>query len=110
RPGSKPTAGAARRRARRRSSASSMRGMATSNSRATMRTAVAPRASSTVASVLAGAAGRAREEDHAFGVAGNVVERPGDLRLAPAPAVRGGDRGPHPLVELAAELLDERLL
>src|ERR671937_47208 len=85
-----------------------MRGSATSNSKATIRAAVAPSARSISSS--AGAAGGAREEDHAVGVAGNVLEGPGDLRLAPAAPVGGRHRRPHSLVQLAAELLDERLL
>src|SRR4051812_10327579 len=85
-----------------------MRGSMTSNSSARIRIAVAPSASGTAR--LAGPAGRAREEDHALGVTGDVVEAADDLGLAPAPAAVHRDRGPHAFVELAAELLDQGLL
>src|SRR4051812_977931 len=72
--------------------------------------AVAQRATVTGGRPLGGAAGGAREEDHPGGLARDVLERVDHLGLAP-PGRRGhGDRGPHALVELAAELLDEPAL
>src|SRR4051794_8029405 len=56
------------------------------------------------------AAGRGREEDDAIGVARNLVEPPHELGLAPSPGARGGHGGPHPLVELGPEGLDELAL
>ena len=56
------------------------------------------------------AAGRAREEDHAVGVAGDVLEVLDHLRLAPAGLAGERDRGPHAQVELGAEGLDELAL
>src|SRR4051794_2659088 len=57
-----------------------------------------------------GAAGGAREEDDALGVARDVAEVADHARLAATTAGRGGHRGPHPEVELAAKLVDEALL
>src|SRR5918996_3755290 len=57
------------------------------------------------------AARGAREEDDPVGPGGDVAVGLHQLRLAPAAAaVRRGHGGPHALVELAAELLDEPLL
>src|SRR3954470_17939261 len=52
----------------------------------------------------------AREEDDPAGGARDVLERPHHLGLSPAALGLHRDRGPHPLLELAAELLDEHLL
>src|SRR4051794_40306697 len=59
---------------------------------------------------ISGAAGRAREEDDALGVARDLVERLDHLRLAPATSRAARHGGPEALVELAAELLHEALL
>src|SRR5829696_1748982 len=59
---------------------------------------------------LTSAAGGAREEDDAIGGAWDVLERTDHLGLAAARLGLHRDRGPHPLVELAAELRDEPLL
>src|SRR5919108_2344939 len=102
--------GAFWRRARRRTSASSMRGIRTSASRAPMTIPVAQRASSTAGRPSVRAAGGPREEDHAVGVARDLLERFNHGRLA-APVVGGlRDRGPQSLVELAPERLDELAL
>src|SRR5688500_6203221 len=75
---------------------------------------MATRARASSASSMApapSAAGGAREEDHALRVRRNLRILPDQLGLAPAAArVGGGDRRPHPLVELAAKLLHEALL
>src|SRR4051812_16284833 len=72
---------------------------------------VALRASSIVSAPwLSAAAGGAREEDDAIGVARDLVEGLDHPCLAPPPAGGGGHRGPHALVELATELVDEPLL
>ena len=55
-------------------------------------------------------AGRAREEDHALGVARDVGEVAHHPRLAPAARGRRRHRRPHAELELAPELLDEPLL
>src|SRR3954449_11680232 len=99
-----------RRPARWRSTVSSMRGSATSHSSATMTIAVALRARTTLRPSALAAAGRAREEDHAVRVARDLVEAADHLGLT-APAGCGGrHRGPHALVELAAECPDQPLL
>src|SRR4051794_16717295 len=97
-----------RRRARWRSSCSRTTGQPTSHSSAKMTMAVALRASSMAwGSTRSAPAGRAREEDDAFGVARDLVEGLHHLRL-PAPAARLGGHGrPHALVELLAEGRDE---
>src|SRR4051812_26095386 len=92
------------RRARRRSRYSSTRGSETSQRRAITTMAVAL---SATAMRARSAAGRAGEEDHPVGVAGDVLEPVHELRLAAAAAGGRGHRGPHPVVELPAELLDE---
>src|SRR4029078_5384737 len=72
------------------------------------------RASASSASSMAppGLAARgAREEDHALGVRRDVRVLLDHLRLAASAAgVPDGDGGPHPLVQLAPELLDQVLL
>src|SRR5918994_1298511 len=56
------------------------------------------------------ASGRRRKEDHALGVPG-PLEKVADHGRSPSPAVLGsGNRRPHPLIELAAELLDQPFL
>src|SRR5215217_3517847 len=71
-------------------------------------------ASARSASSISGAwsaAGGAREEDHALGLGRDLGVLLHHLRLTPAAAgVRDRDRGPHALVKLATELLDEALL
>ena len=52
----------------------------------------------------------AREEDHSAGVARDLVERAHQLGLTTACLRLDRNRRPHPLLELAAELLDEPLL
>src|SRR3954447_18060950 len=111
RPGSYAAPAApARRRAgsmRRVSSRRSIHGMEISHRSA--RTTIAVAESATITPSLRPAGGP-REEDHAAGVARDLVERADHLRLAP-PVGPGGRHGrPHSVVELAAELLDERLL
>src|SRR2546422_615385 len=57
------------------------------------------------------AAGGAREEDHALRLDRNVrVLLDHQSLAAPTAGAGGGHGGPHPLVELAAELLDQALL
>src|SRR5205823_6624565 len=57
------------------------------------------------------AAGGAREEDDAVGVRRDLPVALHEHGLADAGAgLGGGDGRPHPLVELAAELLDQALL
>src|SRR4051795_11343567 len=55
-------------------------------------------------------AGRAREEDHPVGGARDLLERAHHLRLPAAALGLHRNRGPHALLELAAELRDEALL
>src|SRR3954454_11345600 len=98
-----------RRRARRRSSASSIRGSMTSASSATTTMTTVAKASSTAGFGLPAARG-ARKEDHAVGVPRDVAERPDHLGLAPAGPPGDGNGGPHAGVELAAKLLDKLLL
>src|SRR5947209_14344354 len=87
-----------------------MRGHAISHSSATMTRQVAERARTTPGLPGIGrAAGRAREEDHALGVTGYVLEGLDDLCLPAAGGARRHGR-PHTLVELAPELVDQRLL
>src|SRR3954447_22105617 len=71
--------------------------------------AVAQRATVTARCLLRPARG-AREEDDPAGGARNVLERPHHLGLPPAALRLHRNRGPHPLLELALELLDEHLL
>src|SRR3954468_2938586 len=76
-----------------------------------MTIAVALRASSTVRSRGgSGAAGGAGEEDHALGVAWDLVEGLDHLGLAAAGGAGERYRGPHAEVELGAERLDELAL
>ena len=51
-----------------------------------------------------------REEDHPLGVARDLGEVAHHRRLVAPAGSLGRDRRPHPLVELAAELLDQPLL
>src|SRR3954451_4845804 len=61
--------------------------------------------------MAASTAGRAREEDHPLGLGRDVVVSRDHARLATAVIRRGlGNRGPHSLVQLPPELLDEPLL
>src|SRR3954447_12416126 len=71
--------------------------------------AVAQRATVTARCLLRPARG-AREEDDPAGGARNVLERPHHLGLPPAALRLHRNRGPHPLLQLALELLDEHLL
>src|SRR5690242_17299079 len=113
RPGSKTGApwpsARARRRARRASERRSSQGRLTSHSRASTTIAVAHSATVTARS-SAGAARGPREEDHAAGLTWDLLERVHELGLAAAGLCLGRDRGPHALLELAPELLDEALL
>src|SRR4051794_7869568 len=95
-------------RARRRSPRRSNHGTVTSHRSAMTTIAVAQRA--TVTAVLLRAARGAREEDDAAGVARDVLERADHLGLPPAALGLHRDGGPHPLLELAPELLDEHPL
>src|SRR3954470_18742128 len=52
----------------------------------------------------------AREEDDPAGGARDVLERPHHLGLSPAAFGLHRNGGPHPLLQLALELLDEHLL
>src|SRR3954471_19205056 len=94
----------ARRAARRRSTY----GTITSHSRAMTTMAVAQRA--TVTCGLVCSARGAREEDDSAGLARDLLELAHHLGLPPAALGLHRDRGPHPLLELAAELRDEPLL
>src|SRR3954447_17022965 len=111
RPGSyaaiSPAATAAR-RARRRSRRRSRYGSMTSQRSAMTTIAVAQRATVTVP--LLRSARRAREEDDPAGVARDLFERAHHLGLSPAGFGLHRNRGPHALLELAAELRDEALL
>src|SRR5690348_17272680 len=114
RPGSYGITGASWRRARWRDHISSMRGRSSSDRRATATSAVATSARSisvspAPAAALA-AAGRAREEDHAVRVAGDVLKRLDHVRLPASRGVQRGHRGPQSFVQLPAEFLDETLL
>src|SRR3954470_14335611 len=71
--------------------------------------AVAQRATVTASCLLRSARG-AWEEDDSIRGARNVLERPHHLGLTPTARVLDRDRRPHPLLELAPELLDEHLL
>src|SRR3954471_24793135 len=66
--------------------------------------------SATVTVALLPAARGAREEDHPVGGARDLLERAHHLGLPAAALGLHRDRGPHPLLELAAELRDEPLL
>src|SRR4051794_22908031 len=90
-----------------------MAGTTRSHRSATMTIAVALSASNMVPGVSPlrrfSAARSAGEEDHALGVARDVLE--GRHHAGPAPARRGRrDGGPHPELELPAELRHEDLL
>src|SRR3712207_2351527 len=101
------------RRKRRASRRRSIAGRQISKSSAMTTIAVAARAMATARRPvprLARAAGGAREEDHALGPGRDLVEGADHLRLAPAARRDGRDRGPHPLLELRAELRDEALV
>src|SRR5918996_2606613 len=102
------------RRALWRSIASLTDGITRSHSKATITTPMAMAASSirTVVPATAGsgAACRAREEDDSVGVARDLLERLDHACLASPHGGALGDGGPHALIELAAELLDEQLL
>src|SRR6059058_1338651 len=56
------------------------------------------------------AAGRGWEENDALGVARDLAEGPHELRLAAAAGPGRGHRGPHALVELGPEGLDQLAL
>src|SRR3954471_24123897 len=84
-------------------------GSMTSHRSAMTTIAVAQRATVTARCLLRSARGP-RGEDHSIRGARNVLERPHHLGLAPAARVLDRDRRPHPLLELAPELLDEHLL
>src|SRR4051794_6837135 len=99
----------ASRTTRRRSSRRSSQGSETSKSSA--RTTIAVAASATVMPRgSAGAAGGPREEDHAIRGLRDLLERRDHLGLAPAGLGLDRNCGPHPLLELAPELLHEALL
>src|ERR671914_263865 len=85
-------------------------GLSSSGSAST--TAISARARSASSIVRSGSApGRPREEDHAFGVGRDLAVVLDHLGLAPTAArVVRGHRGPHALVQLAAELLHQALL
>src|SRR3954471_19038255 len=84
-------------------------GSMTSHRSAMTTIAVAQRATVTARCLLRSARGP-REEDHSIRGARNVLERPHHLGLAPARRALDRDRRPHPLLELAPELLDEHPL
>src|SRR5580700_297559 len=71
-------------------------------------TAHTPSATSTGDPSLA--AGGAREEDHALGVARNLVEGAHQFGLPPAVGGDDRNRGPHPEIELGTERRDQLLL
>src|SRR4051812_37253372 len=71
--------------------------------------AVAQRATVTARCLLRSARGP-REEDDPISGARDVLERPHHLGLAPTRGALDRNRRPHPLLELAPELLDEHLL
>src|SRR4051794_33746602 len=99
----------ASRTARRRSSRRSSQGSETSKSRARTTIAVAARAT-VMPRRSARAASGAREEDHPVRGLRDLLERGDHLGLAPAGLGLDRNRGPHPLLELAPERLDEALL
>src|SRR3954468_15702337 len=80
----------------------------TSHSRAITTIPVAARATATAR--LVRAARGAGEEDHPIGGTRNLFERVHHLGLPPAALGLHRDRGPHSLLELAAELRNEHLL
>src|SRR6476469_1753790 len=94
------------RRALWRSSASRAGGSSRSQSRPAITIPMAIAANS----IGSGAAGRAREEDDAIGVARHLVEGPDHARLAAAAGRVARHRGPQPEVELAAELGEQARL
>src|ERR1700727_2609881 len=83
-----------------------MRGRSSSETSATATIAVA-----TSARTISGltAAGRAREEDHALGIARHVLEALDHLCLTPT-VLDGRHRCPEPFLELQAKLLDQAQL
>src|SRR3954447_14984028 len=99
----------ASRRTRRFSARRSNQGIEISQSSATITIVVAARATVT-ARPSTSAAGRAREEDDATCVAGNLFERADHLRLPPPGRGCDRDGGPHALLELAPELLYQPLV
>src|SRR6188472_281165 len=89
-------------------------GSTRSQRRATITTPMAMVARSIVSSGPLGRrsrpSGRAREEDHPFGVARDLLERLDHPCLAAPGSGALRDGGPHALIELAAEFLDQPLL
>src|SRR6478609_6903585 len=88
------------RRALWRSNASRAGGSSRSQSRPAITIPMAIAASS----IGSGAPGRAREEDHAIGVARHLIERTDHARLAAAAGRVARHRSPQAEIQLAAEL------